>query len=111
MGRSGVVMAMRDGPTRVETARGAVIENTTLGRFELLREGQVVSVAIYRSEGDRVIVPHVETEPAHRGNDYAAELMEGMLSLLRSTGRSMTPLCSYAAGYVQAHPEHHDLVD
>ena len=101
---------MSDRPTRVETPRGAVIENTTLGRFELLSEGEVVSVAIYRAEGDRVIVPHVETEPAHRGNDFAAELMEGMLALLRATARSLTPLCSYAAGYVREHPEHHDLV-
>lgn len=101
----------RFAPMRVETPRGAVVENPTLGRFELLRGGEVVSVALFHREGDRLIVPHVETGPAHRGNDYAAELMEGVMALVRATGRTVTPRCSWAAAYLRAHPEHEDLVD
>ena len=102
---------MSDRSLHIDTPRGVVIENPTLSRFELLREGHVVSVAHFRSEGDRIVVPHVETDPAHRGNDFAAELMEGMMALLRSSGRTVTPLCSWAASYLRAHPEHADLVD
>ena len=70
-----------------------MVENTNLARFELLHEGDVVSVALFRTEGDRIIVPHVETDPAHRGNDFMAELMEGLLSLLRGpVARSPTVL-------------------
>lgn len=103
--------ADRAAPTRIETPRGAVVENTTLGRFELLCAGEVVSVALFRRDGNRLVVPHVETEPAHRGNDFAAELMEGVMALVRATGRTVTPRCSWAAAYLRAHPEHHDLVD
>ena len=102
--------SVTDGSTSVETPRGAVIENAALGRFEFLRGGEVVSHAIYRDDGGRVIVPHVETDPAHRGNDFAAELMEGLVALLRASDRTLTPLCSWVAAYLRDHPEHHDLV-
>ncbi|KAG1648096.1 hypothetical protein GQR58_030091 [Nymphon striatum] len=61
-----------------EASAPAVVENTTLQRFELLRNGDVVSHADYRIDGDRLVVPHVETAAAHRGNGYAAELMDGI---------------------------------
>ena len=94
-----------------ERAGGAVVENTTLGRFELLRAGDVVSFATYRTDAEgRVVIPHVETAPQHRGNGYAAELMDGTLELIRSTGRKVVPLCPFAAGHIRDNPEHHDLV-
>ena len=88
----------------------AVIENVHLGRFELLRGGEVVGFASYRGDGNRVVVPHVETAPQHRGQGYAAELMEGMLALLRKEGRTITPLCPYAAAHIRDREQHHDLL-
>ena len=95
------------------TPRGAVVENTTLGRFELLREGAVVSFANYRpnpADDASIVIPHVETDPAHRGNGYAAELMDGTLALLRDSGRTVVPRCPFAAGHIRENPAHHDLV-
>ncbi len=100
-------------------AAGNVAENTEANRFELRHNGDVVSFATYRTSpgtGDspenpeNVVVPHVETAPQHRGNGYAAELMDGMLGLLRESSRTITPLCPFAAGHIQENPEHHDLV-
>lgn len=88
----------------------AVVENSHLARFELLRNGEVVSFATYRGEDRTVVVPHVETDPAHRGNGYAAELMEGLLAILRETGRTITPLCPFAAGHIRDNEAHHDLL-
>lgn len=90
--------------------RPAVVENTHLGRFELLKHGDVVSFATYRERSGDVVVPHVETVPEHRGNGYAAELMEGVLAILRAEGRTITPLCPFAADHIRTHPEHHDLL-
>lgn len=87
-----------------------VVENTEEGRFELQRDGELVGFASYRQQGDAVIVPHVETFPQHRGQGFAARLMEGLLAILRSSGRTITPLCPFAAGHVRDHPEHHDLL-
>ena len=88
----------------------AVIENAHLGRFELLRNGAVVSFADYRGTDSNVIVPHVETDPAHRGNGYAAQLMDGLLDILRETDRTITPLCPFAAGHIRDNERHHDLL-
>lgn len=88
----------------------AVIENVHLGRFELLRLGEVVSHAVYHQSEGNVVIPHVETELAHRGNGHAAELMEGILAILRRSDRTITPQCWFAAGHIRDNPQHHDLL-
>ena len=88
----------------------AVVENVHLGRFELLRHGDVVSFATYTAHDGSIRVPHVETAPEHRGNGYAAQLMEGLLSIIREDGRTITPLCPFAAGHIRDNPQHHDLL-
>lgn len=102
------VDAASDAPVADEAP--AVVENVHLGRFELLRNGDVVSFADYRGDDTSIIVPHVETAPEHRGNGYAAELMEGLLGILRSTGRTITPLCPFAARHIRDNEQHHDLL-
>ena len=87
-----------------------VTENLTTGRFELQRDGELVSFAAYHEVGANVLVPHVETLAQHRGQDNAARLMAGLLDQLRASGRTITPICSFARDYLQAHPEQHDLV-
>jgi mycoredoxin len=88
----------------------AVIENVHLGRFELLHHGDVVSFANYSSHDGSITVPHVETALQHRGNGYAAQLMEGLLSIIRTDGRTITPRCSFAAGHIRDNLQHHDLL-
>ena len=107
-------------PGSPESARtgGTVVENIEANRFELQRDGEVVSFATFRTSpaaddadtAENVVVPHVETAPQYRGNGYAAELMEGMLDLLRESSRTITPLCPFAAGHIRENPQHHDLV-
>ena len=93
-----------------ELERPAVVENPHLGRFELLKHGQVVSFASYTDRGGSVVVPHVETAPDHRGNGYAAQLMDGLLAILREDGRTIVPLCPFAAGHMRDNEQHHDLL-
>lgn len=97
-----LVAAADDGP--------AVVENSHLGRFELLRNGEVVSFASYTERDGSVLVPHVETSPEHRGNGFAAELMEGLLGILRADSRTITPLCPFAARHIRDNEQHHDLL-
>ena len=88
----------------------AVFENSHLRRFELLRNGEVVSFASYTEANGSVIVPHVETKRKYRGHGLAAELMEGVLAILRSDGRTIIPLCSFAADHIRDNEQHHDLL-
>ena len=87
-----------------------VLENQADGRFELLRDGELVGYASYSQQGEIVVVPHVETAPQHRGNGYAARLMEGLLAIIGDDGRTIRPLCSFAAQHLSENPQHNDLV-
>ena len=87
-----------------------VIDNAEAQRFELRRDGTMVGLATYRRHGDQVIVPHVETFPEHRGQGYAARLMDGALEQIRAAGQTIVPLCPFAATHIRDHPHHHDLV-
>ncbi len=88
----------------------AVIDNTDDGRFELHRDGTMVGLATYRRQGDRVVIPHVETFPEHRGQGYAARLVDGALDQIRAAGDKVVPLCPFAASHIRDNPRHHDLV-
>ncbi len=87
-----------------------VIENVADGRFELHRDGELMSSATYRQNDDLVVIPHVGTLPQHRGRGYASRLMDGILDIIRSDGRTIAPLCPFAAQHIRDDPRHHDLL-
>ena len=87
-----------------------VRDNPDRQRYELVIDGEIVSIADYTLRDDTVVVPHVETNPAHRGQGNADRLMAGMLDDLRATGRTIVPLCPFAADYIRQHPDQQDLL-
>ncbi len=87
-----------------------VVENREAGRFELHRDAEVVSFATYRERSGGVIVPHVETLAEHRGQGYADRLMAGILDIIASGNRTITPLCPFAAAYIRDNKQHHGLL-
>jgi uncharacterized protein len=86
-----------------------VVDISERRRFELLLDGHRVGLADYSVRDEVITVPHVETDPAYRGQGFAAELMAGVLHSVRSKGQRIRPLCPYAAGYMRDRPETHDL--
>lgn len=87
-----------------------VTEDADIGRFVLARDGEMVGYASFREQGAAVVVPHVETLHEYRGQGYADRLMEGIIERLRASGRTIVPLCPFAATYLRDHPEHGDLL-
>ncbi|WP_420450993.1 GNAT family N-acetyltransferase [Ilumatobacter sp.] len=87
-----------------------VVDVPDASRYELRLDGERVGLADYSIDGSVVTVPHVETDPAHRGRGYAATLMAGLLDDLRDRGRTIVPRCPFAASYVRDHPETQDLL-
>jgi predicted GNAT family acetyltransferase len=79
-------------------------------RYELRLDGERVGVADYRVRDGVMTIPYVETEPAHRGKDFAARLMAGVLDDVRARELTVQPICSYAATYMQRRPDTHDLI-
>lgn len=91
-------------------AEDAEVQGSGAGRFELWLGAQLLSFASFHEREGVVTVPHVETAPQYRGNGNAATLMDGLLGLLRSTNRTITPLCPFAADHVRSNERHHDLI-
>jgi uncharacterized protein len=86
-----------------------ITDNRDAGRYELAIDGQTV-FALYRRDGARVAIRHVETPPNLRGNGVAGQLMEAIMQRARAEGFTVTPMCSYAASWLSRHPEHRDLI-
>jgi predicted GNAT family acetyltransferase len=86
-----------------------VTDNAAAQRYELDVDGQTV-FALYRRDGDTVAIRHVEAPVALRGTGAAGRLMAGIMAIARAEHLRVTPLCSYAAFWLQRHPEHHDLL-
>lgn len=84
-------------------------DDTSSSRFELHVDGERVSHADYRIDGDVVTIRHVETDRAHRGNGYAEQLMASVIVSIRSNGQEIRPVCPFAVAYVRKHPDTHDL--
>lgn len=74
--------------------------NPELSRYELEVDG-LLAVADYQRSGHRLVIPHVEADPALRGKGAASRLMEQVASTARAEGMRITPLCSYAAAWLQ----------
>lgn len=86
-----------------------ITDNTARHRFELEEDGKL-AFADYRRNGDQLVIPHVEADPALRGTGTAGRLMEGVLAHARQEGLKIVPLCAYAAAYMRRHKEHADLL-
>ena len=87
-----------------------VRHNPAQSRYEITVDDRLIGIADYRSDGDRVVFPHTEIEPAMRGRGLAAELVRGALDDVRTTGRTVVAQCWHVAQFIDEHPEYRDLV-
>jgi predicted GNAT family acetyltransferase len=88
-----------------------VRDNTDNSRFELLVDGEVAGLAMYRRRGeDTIVVTHSEVRPAFRGRGLGNELAQRTLELIRSRGQRVVPICPFFARYVEEHPEYDDII-
>jgi predicted GNAT family acetyltransferase len=78
-------------------------------RYELVVDGELIGIADYRIEGDEVIFPHTEIDPAHRGKGLGEVLVRGAMEHVRTTGRTVVPRCWFVVEFLELHPEFADL--
>ena len=79
-------------------------------QYELYDGDELLSFATFTEIDGVVIVPHVETRPQHRGNDYSSVLMEGVVDDLRARRLRINPICWVARGYVEVLPDADELM-
>jgi uncharacterized protein len=78
-------------------------------RFEL-REGGMAAFANYHREGDRLVIPHVESPPPLRGKGTADRLMRAVVAYARERQLRIVPTCGYARAWFRRHPEFADVL-
>jgi predicted GNAT family acetyltransferase len=91
-------------------ATPTVVHEPERDRYALVVDGEVLAVAEYQDDGARVVMHHTYTEPQHRGQGYAALLVEGALEDLRARNRTIVPSCWFVAEFIDGHPEYRDLL-
>lgn len=87
----------------------AVKNNRTKNRFEVSLS-DVVAVAEYRREGERIVFTHTEVPEAMDGKGVASALVTTALDFARSEALEVVPECSFVAEYIKRHPEYLDIV-
>lgn len=85
-------------------------DNPELQRYEGYLGDVLVGLADYRVDGDRVLMPHTETQPAYQGRGIAGDIVRFALDDIRTRGRRVVPACPYVAHWIEDHPQYADLV-
>jgi len=81
-------------------------------RFELVddKSGEVLAFADYRPfEGGVWEFHHTVTQPAHRGQGLAGEVVTAALAEVRARGGRVVSTCWYVDGFIRDHPEYGEL--
>jgi uncharacterized protein len=81
-----------------------------LDRYELVLDGEVVSYADFRDDGDSVVFPHTVTEPQHQGRGLAATVVRAALDDMRAAGKTVVPRCWFVAQFIDENPDYRDLL-
>ena len=73
-------------------------------RFEAAIDGHAGRLD-YSVHGDVLTIVHTEVDPALEGRGVAGALVQAALDHARASGLKVRPRCSYAASYMDRHPE------
>lgn len=86
-----------------------VRDNPADNRFEATVD-DMLAVAEYRREGDRITFTHTVVPPALEGRGVGSALVRTALAAVRERGLKVVPRCSFVAAYMRRHPETQDLL-
>ncbi|MBN6148828.1 N-acetyltransferase [Xanthomonas sp. AmX2] len=79
-------------------------------RFALTLDGHEAELGYVREPG-RLIITHTGVPGPLEGRGLAAALVAAALDHARAEGLKVVPACSYAAAYLQRHPEYAGLLE
>lgn len=89
-----------------------LIDNTTEGRFELHRDGELGGWLHYAHlKPNRYALEHTEVEAAHQHQGVAAAMVRRVLDEIRNRGGTVTAICPFVVEYLSRTPAYADLID
>ncbi|HTH69354.1 MAG TPA: GNAT family N-acetyltransferase [Rhodanobacter sp.] len=87
----------------------AIQHDRVARRFET-RVEEVPCLLDYTLDAGVMTITHTEVPAAVGGRGIASALVQEAMITARAEGWKVVPACSYAAAWVQRHPEYHDLL-
>lgn len=78
-------------------------------RFALQQDGHQAELDYLLQDG-RLVITHTGVPSAIGGRGVAARLVTAALEHARAQGWKVVPACSYAAVFMQRHPDYADLL-
>jgi predicted GNAT family acetyltransferase len=78
-------------------------------RFQATVDG-VQAELDYEQRGDVLCLTHTGVPAAIGGKGVAGALVRSALEYARSKGLKVVPSCTYAASYIERHPQYQDLL-
>ena len=81
-----------------------IIHKPETHHFEARIDGRAGFIAYRVGDGVMTLL-HTEVDPALEGHGVAADLVRAALDHARANGLKIDPACSYAASYMERHPE------
>ncbi len=79
-------------------------------RFEATVDGQLAGFVDYEADGDRLVLPHTQVDPAFEGRGIGSALARHVLDQARAQGKDVVPVCPFIKGWIDRHPDYQSLV-
>ncbi|MDT0345376.1 GNAT family N-acetyltransferase [Streptomyces litchfieldiae] len=90
-------------------ATASVRDNTDAARFEAWIDGELAGFADYLRAGNLAVYPHTEVREAFEGRGIGSTLARTALDDARSRDLRVLAPCPFISGWLERHPEYHDL--
>jgi predicted GNAT family acetyltransferase len=96
---------MADDAIRIERE-----ENGSRGRYVYRADGHEAEMTFSKVGTHQIIIDHTEVPEAFRGQGIGLRLVEHAVSDARKDGKTIIPLCPFAAAQFRRHPEWADVL-
>lgn len=83
-----------------------IVHDPAQRRYELHDgDGGLLGFIAYLPAGESTIVAHTEVAVEHEGEGVGGRLVRAAFAAIEADGKTVIPLCPFAAAYVRRHPE------
>jgi len=80
------------------------------GRYFYRADGQEAEMTFSKAGEHQIIIDHTEVPDAFRGQGIGLRLVERAVADARAEGKTIIPLCPFAAAQFRRHPEWADVL-
>jgi uncharacterized protein len=81
-----------------------VVDNPAESRFEFRSDGRLAELDYHR-RGHRLVLIHTEVPVQQEGHGVGGKLVTAAIDLAAKEGLTLVPLCPFARGWLERHPD------